>query len=925
MSSKRKRYIAIAFAISLVILLYPVEKASACYGKDVMLSDFDSNTAKNGPYHRIDDEGNLWVDKSIVKINPAQAQAIAEKYVLDNYSNPPLPLSFRKLELVHRKLVYQFESEPVKGYNGLYHLGPVNFKVEKLVLDVDALTGNLYLANGCGAGPAQSLYTFDPGDFTHVTTKETPVLVSNNTNFIARKTGNRLKIDGKITPEEWKDTGHRYFYLGTYKEHESFKEHKEPYYYAEIWTQIDDENIYFAVKTDVPYWVGLMFKNDANLGMLGAYTDAKVMRSKGEVSDRHFIRRPDKTFYLERDKTDNILSHGNFENDFYTYEFAIPLHSGDEEDIQFEVGKAYNMLLVIGNTLEHYGIFTLDKAHANHAHSKNNREHADVWASNETTFRIGTPAERDIFGNPATTAFASYDSGFDPAKDNNHFHYAGISLKDFSGRLSIAVYMSLFSVFLALIGAGIIILRFRSQPYMNPGQRDSAGFDLMRIGWVKRFVTWKHFRNLFVIPTLIIFLIIIYLGFFDVQDGQRNIATVFTWTLWWSLIIFTFIIAGRLWCMMCPFAAIGDLVQRFIGLNRELPRWLQNMGLQTVEFILLTWAFTILAFGSRPFITAVVIVSILAAAVIFSAVYERRSFCRHICPIGSVIGIYSMVSPIELRPCIEGRCEVHNQKTCGDACPMLEHPHEMDSNVYCNFCMKCQPACPSQNLGLRLRSFGKDIYASLHKSRAEALAALFLLGVVIVETLAMTSSWRPLENALSSLLGINSSTAIYTISLSLIILIPVGFFYVICYLLKLWLDKEKYRTQDLVTEFAFVLIPLGIALHFAHNLQHLLIESPIAVPATIRFLQNIGIATSLSIDWNPAPLLGLKSIFFIQMSIVMAGFGLTMYVLYRLLRRFQKPLNHTFKMVTVMSLYALLIVLSSIYILGLPMGGRHIH
>jgi hypothetical protein len=61
------------------------------------------------------------------------------------------------------------------------------------------------------------------------------------------------------------------------------------------------------------------------------------------------------------------------------------------------------------------------------------------------------------------------------------------------------------------------------------------------------------------------------------------------------------------------------------------------------------------------------------------------------------------------------------------------------------------------------------------------------------------------------------------------------------------------------------------------------------------------------------------------MSIVMAGFGLTMFVLYRLLRRYQKPLKHTFKMVTVMSLYALLVVLSSIYILGLPMGGRHIH
>jgi hypothetical protein len=377
--------------------------------------------------------------------------------------------------------------------------------------------------------------------------------------------------------------------------------------------------------------------------------------------------------------------------------------------------------------------------------------------------------------------------------------------------------------------------------------------------------------------------------------------------------------------MMCPFAFLGDLAQRFVALNRKLPRWLQNMGLQTGEFILLTWAFTILAFGSNPFVTAVLITLILLGAVVFSVVYERRSFCRHVCPIGAVIGIYSMVSPIELRPCKEGRCDVHKNKTCGDACPMLESPYEMDNNVYCNFCMKCQPACTSQNLGLRLRSFGKDIYASLKKSSAEAVAALFLLGVVIVETLAMTSSWKPLENNLGNFLSINSSSVLYTILFSLILLIPVGVFYLLCYLLKLWLGKEEYNTRSLVTEFAFLFIPLGIGLHFAHNIQHLLLESKIAIPATLRFFQNLGIVTSISPDWNPFPLLGLEPVFYIQMTIIIAGLCLTLFILYRLLRRFNKPLNHIFKMSLVMSLYALGVVLSGIYMLGLPMSGRHVH
>lgn len=256
---------------------------------------------------------------------------------------------------------------------------------------------------------------------------------------------------------------------------------------------------------------------------------------------------------------------------------------------------------------------------------------------------------------------------------------------------------------------------------------------------------------------------------------------------------------------------------------------------------------------------------------------------------------------------------------------MLESPEDMDNNVYCNFCMKCQPACPSQNLSLRLRSFGKDIYASLRKSKAEAIAALLLLGVVIVETLAMTSSWEPLKGGFSSVTGITAPSLVYTIVFTAVLLIPVAIFYLICYLLKLWLGKRDYKTQDLVKDFAFLFIPMGVGLHFAHNIQHLLIESPIALPATIRFLQNIGIGASLSANWNPSPLLGLETIYFIQMSILATGFGFTLYVLYRLLRRYQKPLYHMYKMTLVMSLYALVVVLSSIYMLGLPMSGRHVH
>ena len=152
MRAKTCHYTAVVFILTLLVLQFIPLSVFACGGKDVLISD-DPALLRNGNQELYDDEGNLLIPKSEVSIPPQLARAIAEKFVIDNLDDPPLPLRFRKLEYVHRKLVYQFESGPVENYNGKYHLGPVNFKVEDLMLDVDAVTGDLYMATGCGSVP----------------------------------------------------------------------------------------------------------------------------------------------------------------------------------------------------------------------------------------------------------------------------------------------------------------------------------------------------------------------------------------------------------------------------------------------------------------------------------------------------------------------------------------------------------------------------------------------------------------------------------------------------------------------------------------------------------------------------------------------------------------------------------------------------
>jgi hypothetical protein len=57
----------------------------------------------------------------------------------------------------------------------------------------------------------------------------------------------------------------------------------------------------------------------------------------------------------------------------------------------------------------------------------------------------------------------------------------------------------------------------------------------------------------------------------------------------------------------------------------------------------------------------------------------------------------------------------------------------------------------------------------------------------------------------------------------------------------------------------------------------------------------------------------------------MTGMVLSFLFLYRVLKKVEKPLCKNYKTAAAMSFYALVVVLSSIYMLGLPMDGRHVH
>ncbi len=91
---------------------------------------------------------------------------------------------------------------------------------------------------------------------------------------------------------------------------------------------------------------------------------------------------------------------------------------------------------------------------------------------------------------------------------------------------------------------------------------------LKKFPLLDKFDKSRYFQNLLVFPFFIVFYLILIAGFFGTPVGNKNIAIVFIWILWWFLLIAILVpFASRIWCTVCPlpFWVNWPSVSRFSG------------------------------------------------------------------------------------------------------------------------------------------------------------------------------------------------------------------------------------------------------------------------------------------------------------------------------------------------------------------------
>ncbi len=365
---------------------------------------------------------------------------------------------------------------------------------------------------------------------------------------------------------------------------------------------------------------------------------------------------------------------------------------------------------------------------------------------------------------------------------------------------------------------------------------------------------------------LVGFLLAIAAGFAGTPVGSRNFGIVFTWIAWWAILILVAVpLFGRGWCAVCPIPLAGEWLQRGrmlgpqeqghgITLNRRWPKRLRNIWMQNAAFVLVALFSSVIL--TTPLVSAAVLAGMLFLAIGLSMVFERRAFCRYLCPVSGFIGLYSQAAPLELRVIDRSVCASCQSKACyhgsqaGYGCPWGVFPGGLSKNTSCGLCMECLRTCPSDNISLHTRPFGADVIKPGGRRMDEAFKAFIMLGAAIIYAAVLLGPWGGLKTAAYQIgtpawFGYAAAFLLF-----IFIILPLLFLAAVKLGQRLSLSREPWRKA--FTTHSYALVPLGLLAWVAFSLSFVFTNaSYIGISLSDPFGWGWDLFGTARLEWTP--------------------------------------------------------------------------
>lgn len=362
-------------------------------------------------------------------------------------------------------------------------------------------------------------------------------------------------------------------------------------------------------------------------------------------------------------------------------------------------------------------------------------------------------------------------------------------------------------------------------------------------GRLHRFFRWPHARLVLQLPLAALALAMVLHGLFGPQLAPKNLATLLGWVHYRGALVLALLVAGNLFCMACPFMLPRRLARRFAQPVRQWPRVLRNKWLGLALFVLVLFAYELWDLWGSPWWTAWLVIGYFVAATAVDATFRHAPFCKWVCPIGQFNFVASTLSPLEVavaepdvcttcttHDCIRGREHPDDPSRLAQrGCELLLFQPKKVGNLDCTFCLDCIQACPHDNVALRSRLPGRELWSDRRRSGIgllterkdlAALALLFTFGAVL-NAFAMVSPVYAVQSWLADLLGTTSEAAVLgTLFFVLLVVEPVV-------LLGLAAGATRRATGvrepllQVVVRYSYALVPLGFGVWLAHYSFHL--------------------------------------------------------------------------------------------------------
>lgn len=220
-----------------------------------------------------------------------------------------------------------------------------------------------------------------------------------------------------------------------------------------------------------------------------------------------------------------------------------------------------------------------------------------------------------------------------------------------------------------------------------------------------------------------------------VAETLGEAARFLIWTLWFPLVFLSVLLAGRTWCgVLCPMGAASEWLNR-IGLKRPVPGWLRWEGTPIVSFVVITVLGQTV--GVRDYAGAIAevfggtLLAALAIGLVYGSGKAKRAWCRHACPIGLLLGVFSRLGAVDVVP-KRPRRDRDGYAERG-LCPTMIDLKRKAASRHCVMCMRCvQPDRPG-GLRIALRVPGSEVadIARRHPSVSEFWFLLLGTGVAL--------------------------------------------------------------------------------------------------------------------------------------------------------------------------------------------------